>query len=402
MGRLENFVISPKNLRIGTSENGDGWVSVDGEAPVAVDKKTLPFLKAINGHSTLKEIFSFLNTKQIRPGIDRCLKTVNKLAKMDFFQNADDFIRTLNARGSQINNRLSTAKGELRASYFTHARIVGTIRRSTLFSSKDNGLAEKLYKFGSLKKVEERERLLRKGTQSPYFYVVLSGELGVYRLGKQLATLESRTVFGESAAFSNKSRNADVVANRSSWVFEINAKKIMDKNNGDSQELIEKIQSRLLLNQTLAANPLFKSLPSDVLQLFVSKCQLEKHPKERVIVEQDSSLKQKFYFICSGSVMVIKNGAPVTSLLAGEYFGEVSALFLTKRIASIISETDIMLLSLGSNDLYEILCNHFELGRQIEQTAEQRMKSNTNIFTEEESLLNSVSSLIRLNNRRVV
>lgn len=382
MGRLENFVLLPKKMRLDSSKSGEGQVSISGEVPLKVPGESITFLRTINGHSTLKEIFLFLNSRGIRPGIDRCLSVLNTLAKKDFFKNSDEFIRALNARGSQNSRQNFMPQGELRASFFSKARILGTLRRTTLFNGGDQGLAEQLYRFGTLKKVNLKERLIRKGSQSPYFYVLLSGELGVYRVGKLLTTLKQKAVFGENAAFTHQERNADVVATKSSWVFEVDASRLMKQESPGNEELIRKLKNRLLLNQTIAANPLFRSLPSDVLQLFVSKCRLEKHPKESVIIQQGLSNKQKFYFIVRGSVMVVRDGAPVTSLLPGEHFGEISSLLLTARTASIISETELLLLSLKSNDLYEILTNHFELGRQIEKTAYQRLAETGNIFSE--------------------
>ena len=357
--------------------SGVSVITFEGQEPLTIESELVPFVKQINGHLSLKEIFVFLNEKGRFFSLEKGIELLRFFANQNFLNNPDDFFKILKGDPSKSGHR---PKAEtLDKSYFSNERLVGLVQKTTLVLKCDRTTAESLLKQATLKMTNPGDKLITQGSKSPYFYVLLTGEMGVYRANECLATLGTLTIFGESAAVFNQVRNADVICEEASWVLEVDASKLVDTKSLKTFEAFKGLKSRLILNQTLAANPLFKKLPTDVLQLFISKCRLEKYSKEQTILEQ-GEVSGDFYFILKGSVAIIKDGMPVTSLAEGNHFGEVAALFNEPRTAKVITETTATFLVLSQKSLFEVISSHFRLGIDIERTAKARKKSKSNLL----------------------
>lgn len=377
MGRLENFIpqLKKNNLQVNKSLNIMDFGN--GLDPVPLEDEIVPFVKKINGSLSLKEIFLYLNEKNHKFNIEKCLQMLNHLADNGQLANAEDYLKVADGKGSEKKNRPNPKK--LTASYFSKEILISLLQKTTLFMQCDRETAEVILSQATLLEVDENTKLIKEGTKSSKFFVLLAGEAGVYRKGDCLANLGSLSIFGESAAILEKERNADVMATEKSWVLEIDASKIVDTKSPESFDSFQGLKSRLILNQTLAANPLFRGLPTDVLQFFISKCRIEKYGREQTVIEQDA-MSGDFYFILSGSVAVIKDGMPVTSLTEGNYFGEVAALFRKPRTASIICETACTFLTMSQQSLFEVMVSNFRLAIDIEKTAIKRLHSKSNVL----------------------
>jgi CRP-like cAMP-binding protein len=372
MGRLENFIPQLRKGVLTGAGSQLGLKPIGGES-LELSKEQVAFVRQINGHLSLKEIFLFLNNKGEPVSIKRSLDLLATMADQKILANEEDYFR-LNSRNDKP--QLPT---ERERSYFSEERLIGLLQKTTLFLKCDRRAAVDIIAHSELVMATEGTQLLTQGTKSSEFYVLLSGEVGVFRGGECLAHLTGLSVFGESAAIFNQQRNADVIATQNSWLLKIQAQDLVDTKSPESFEVFKGLRSRLILNHTLAANPLFQKVPSDIMQFFISKCRIEKWGKEQVVIEQDES-GGDFYFILKGSVSVIKNGMPVTSLSEGDYFGEVAAIFDLPRTATIISESPCTFLVLNQKPLYEVLCSHFRLAIDIEEVAEKRRQSQSNIF----------------------
>ncbi len=384
MGRLENFIpiIDPF-----TSQDGDDLnvVKFNGTKALIVGPEAIAFLKQINGHLSLREIFLFLNEKKLFFRIEKCLEVLRQIANAGLMRNSEDFFAVIHGAPAGRVHKPNTQ--ELSPSYFSHERLVGLIQKTTLFLKCDRSVAEKILKHSRFKHVPENSRIIKEGSKSKDFYVLLAGEVGVYRQDECLATMGPLSVFGESAAIFDKVRNADVITLESSWVLCVDASKIIDTQDSEAFDSFKGLKSRLILNQTLSANPLFKKLPNDVMQFFISKCRIEKYGREQIVIEQGET-SGDFYFILKGSVSVIKDGMPVTSLAEGNHFGEVAAMLNEPRTASVICETGCTFIVLNQKSLLEVLSSHFRLAIDIEKTALERKNSQSNlleIFEDDES-----------------
>lgn len=79
------------------------------------------------------------------------------------------------------------------------------------------------------------------------------------------------------------------------------------------------------------------------------------------------------YIITEGAVDVIKDGNKITTLKAGEYFGEMALLSKNKRSATIVAKGDCNILAIKQQD-FEVLMSHFtELKENFIKTENERL-----------------------------
>ncbi|KAJ3276216.1 hypothetical protein HDV01_005664 [Terramyces sp. JEL0728] len=130
------------------------------------------------------------------------------------------------------------------------------------------------------------------------------------------------------------------------------------------------------LNHPLRVVPFFKDADHTFITQVVSQLKVNHFLHDDFIIEQGTTGDQMF-FIASGIVEVIVEGKTVTTLKAGQFFGEISLLFGNiKRTASIRAITECVLYSLGQGDLEIILDLNPNMAAMMRKTAEERIASN--------------------------
>jgi CRP/FNR family cyclic AMP-dependent transcriptional regulator len=77
-------------------------------------------------------------------------------------------------------------------------------------------------------------------------------------------------------------------------------------------------------------------------------------PPGRVLCEE-GTIGREFFLIVDGEASVRRNGLPVATLGPGQYFGELALLDRRPRSASVVSETDMVLLVLGQRQFNGVL-----------------------------------------------
>ncbi len=77
-------------------------------------------------------------------------------------------------------------------------------------------------------------------------------------------------------------------------------------------------------------------------------------PAGKVLVEEGKPGRE-FFFILSGSAVLRRNGRKVTTLGAGQYFGELALLDRLPRSATVISETPMELIVLGQREFFGVI-----------------------------------------------
>ena len=376
MGRLENFVLHLKPHKM-VSRGGSSFIEFDSKNSHTVSPAVANFLSYSNGGYSLKEVFLILLQKGEAFSVQETLETLKVFANQGLINNASKFLETLKGSKSQFN--ANAVHRDYDQSYFSVERVVALIQKTTLFLKCDGDAAETLLESATLERWNQGDQPIVRGTRSSDFFILLSGEVGVFSGYDLLAELGPLSVFGESAAVFNQERNADVICTANAWALRVDASKVLDTEGPDSLEVFKGLKSRLILNKTLSSNPLFSSLPTDVMQFFISHCQVEKYPKERPVVTQGEP-SSDFYFILKGSVSVVKDGIPVVSLKEGDHFGEVAALYQEPRSASVITESECVFLTLSQKSLFEVFCSHFKLATEIEKKATERRNSTSNLL----------------------
>jgi len=94
----------------------------------------------------------------------------------------------------------------------------------------------------------------------------------------------------------------------------------------------------------------FKRLTDGDLWELTRTCAWERHAAGTKIITEGES-DHSFYLILSGVVTVEKNANSVTTLLAGDCFGEMGYLSKAKRTASVIAKIEVALIKVNSDSI---------------------------------------------------
>lgn len=138
----------------------------------------------------------------------------------------------------------------------------------------------------------------------------------------------------------------------------------------DNQEI--RLIPRLINNQCSTTTvPLFAYLPQDELDELMERAKTHYYPIHSVVVREGDS-GDSLFIINTGSVQITKQkdhqgpSKILTSLYAGDFFGEYSLLTCQPRNATVITTSDAKLLELKRADLLDL----FEKYPRIRQTVE--------------------------------
>jgi CRP-like cAMP-binding protein len=77
-------------------------------------------------------------------------------------------------------------------------------------------------------------------------------------------------------------------------------------------------------------------------------------PADRVLCEE-GTIGQEFFLIVDGKASVRRNGRRIATLGEGQYFGELALLDRRPRSATVVSETEMLLLVLGQRQFNGVL-----------------------------------------------
>jgi NTE family protein len=134
----------------------------------------------------------------------------------------------------------------------------------------------------------------------------------------------------------------------------------------------------------ISRNALFKSLSDDVLAEIYAKIGHSETGKGDVVF-QENDPGDRMYFIASGSVEISledKQGQTVllTTLEAGESFGEMALISQSKRTATAITKMECELLYLGNDDFQQLLQDNQEISYNLCQLLSSRLASTNRLL----------------------
>ncbi|MDP9329947.1 MAG: MFS transporter [Actinomycetota bacterium] len=95
--------------------------------------------------------------------------------------------------------------------------------------------------------------------------------------------------------------------------------------------------------------PFFAALPRPVLEHLAGRLMPFKIPARTHVFDQGDS-GDRFYVVANGVVDIMKDGALVTQIAPGGYFGEIALLHDVPRTAGAVAETDTELFALEGED----------------------------------------------------
>jgi CRP-like cAMP-binding protein len=207
--------------------------------------------------------------------------------------------------------------------------------------------------------------VFRQGDRPDAFYVIRSGtvrfededpETGDTRV---LRTMERGESFGELGLLGSAPRQATARAATDLQLFEID-KGTFDRLLGDEMqapELAPTLQSFVELRSL----PAFKRLSSGELADVLDHGEWTRHAPGEVIIEQGEP-GAAFFAIASGRADVEQDGQHLTTLGAGEHFGELALLNDAPRSATVIARTALRAFRLDRDGFDRVIAEGFRRG----------------------------------------
>ena len=109
--------------------------------------------------------------------------------------------------------------------------------------------------------------------------------------------------------------------------------------------------------RVLASVPIFAPLPGASLEHLASRLvPLRLEPGSVVVREGDAG--DRFYIVAEGDVEVSQEGAPLSTLGAGDHFGEIALLRDVPRTATVTARTSVVLYALDRDDFLAAVTGH--------------------------------------------
>ena len=263
-----------------------------------------------------------------------------------------------------------------------------------------------LYEHSELRAFAPNEAVLTRGNTRRSLFVILRGRVKIFGKDKEhrpvyLATLETGNSFGEFALFGKVDPNLSVTAEHSSALLEISRELVLKlaKTRPAITQFLKELFKQRILDTALASVPLFSQLhPQDRKQIVARFTPFK--AKEGTVIVREGESGDCMYFITSGSVGVytllldadeqaeaggVSEDEPLllATLKSGDFFGEQAIVSEEPRSATVIAQSDVMMLRLTKYDLDAVLQEFpaIESALQIE-AFEHRLKKNITLLNE--------------------
>lgn len=83
------------------------------------------------------------------------------------------------------------------------------------------------------------------------------------------------------------------------------------------------------------------------------------------VLTEEGTMGREFFFIVEGRASVRRNGKKVALLGPGDYFGELALLDRGPRSATVVADTDMVLLNMSQREFYGLLEDVPPLARKL-------------------------------------
>lgn len=197
-----------------------------------------------------------------------------------------------------------------------------------------------------------------------------------------IAELEPGDLFGEMTCMNQYPRSATVRAKTDCVMLEM-LRNVLDvlQRNKTFRARIEQTYRKRALESQLHSIPVFSSLTPDFIAHLLDKAELRRYGPGQVICKQ-GEIAHSFFLVRIGFVKVTQahpGGDLVLGYIGrGGFFGELSLLGEGIRTASCVSLDHVEAVQIRATEFREMTERFPEVGRQLRETARQRMEENRN------------------------
>jgi CRP-like cAMP-binding protein len=223
------------------------------------------------------------------------------------------------------------------------------------------------------------EEIIAEGDQSDHFYVLLSGNVKIFRKGRQLSILGERDVFGlESCILKHPSSlSARSVESARIALYDRDA---IDFILYERPQMSRGILMSLLgqLTQTI------QSAARDEARTPVDNIDIRFYGDGEVIIKEGIKETDIFKLVSTEQgLVVLKGGREVGRIMTpGEFFGEMASVLNQKRSATITSEGNSVVQVYSAEHIQDMIEEHPELAKRMISTMAQRLSQATKKITE--------------------
>jgi len=241
------------------------------------------------------------------------------------------------------------------------AMITDAVNKSILF--QEGSADEKEHSVAAFYEVKASsgEIVIQQGDVGHNYYVCKTGTLSIAVNGTQYGTVRPGDSFGELAIMYNAPRAATVTASEDVVLYALDRESYVTIRKhfkgASAEDCIDFLKKVPLLEKALK--------PREFVRL-AGAMEEEEHEDGSTIMLQGEK-GDFFYIIKDGSVAIIKDGAEVNTLAAGQYFGEQALLTEDTRNATCKAKTKTTLLSIDRSNFITLLGTLEELNNRADE-----------------------------------
>ncbi|PKN22988.1 MAG: hypothetical protein CVU65_14520 [Deltaproteobacteria bacterium HGW-Deltaproteobacteria-22] len=251
-----------------------------------------------------------------------------------------------------------------------------------LFSAMGDKSLQSILRRGEVTFHSSGDLVMKQGDTDSNLFILVSGLLEVFReeqdIRSRLGFLRSGSFFGEMALVTQSPRSASIAAQEPSVVLRIPwdlLESVLETDPKLADELARYTRMRLLQN-LLATSPLFKLLSREA-KLAVASAFVPEIFDSGAEVVREGKPSDGLYLVASGEVDVQtgkgKDLLRLTTLAAGEVFGEISLIRESAATATVKVRSDgVVLLSLKREAFQQLAVQYPDLLSHVYSVAIER------------------------------
>jgi len=257
----------------------------------------------------------------------------------------------------------------------THDSRADLFRQADLFAGFDDEGIETLIQVAQLFRARPRTTLAEQNQDATHFYLIESGEVGVYREGEYVALITAGGYIGEKALLDTGVYSATYRALSEVTALTI-ARDQFDPLLRADTTLASQVSAGAETRQLLRRMPLFRTLSPQELMMVDRRLRPLTVSPGKLIVRQGQH-RADLYIIQAGEVETVRRGVDgaqvVQKLGPGEHFGDYALFADTPYEATYRAATEVTLLRLDEPTFDSLVARSAELSHYVEQIGSGRM-----------------------------
>jgi CRP-like cAMP-binding protein len=264
-----------------------------------------------------------------------------------------------------------------------HGPISATARRALaatpLFSSLPAAALEQLIDRINLFDLPAGEVLFRQGDAGVNLYVVVEGAVRVYNEGPprtELMVLGPGSFFGEIALVTDHPRSATVVCEQPTQLLSIDrdALRALMRDHPDVLPVLLRFVRERLVDSLVRTHPMFAPFGDPDRRNLVARFRFVEIEAGTAFVEQGARTSG-LYVLMAGRAAIVRDGAQVATLDAGDMVGETSVLGGGNSPVTVQADVRCLALFLPRADFQEIIMTHPHVLSYIGDLADERARA---------------------------